>query len=103
MSNIRAAMNRGAFDFVTKPIDFTDLEKTIAKTVRRGIEFLRQARQRQVAAERAYASLSRYFSPNLGKAVSVSRHRRDRALWATPRNRYGVFRHHRLYRAGGDA
>ena len=34
MSNIRAAMNRGAFDFVTKPIDFADLEKTIAKTVR---------------------------------------------------------------------
>ena len=26
MANIRAAMNRGAFDFVTKPIDFADLE-----------------------------------------------------------------------------
>ena len=25
MKNIRAAMNRGAFDFVTKPIDFDDL------------------------------------------------------------------------------
>jgi adenylate cyclase len=34
MNNIRTAMNRGAFDFVTKPIDFLDLEKTIAKTVR---------------------------------------------------------------------
>jgi adenylate cyclase len=45
MSNIRAAMNRGAFDFVTKPIDFVDLEKTIAKTMRH-IEFLREARQR---------------------------------------------------------
>jgi sigma-B regulation protein RsbU (phosphoserine phosphatase) len=32
MDNIRAAMNRGAFDFVTKPIDFTDLQKTIDKT-----------------------------------------------------------------------
>jgi adenylate cyclase len=32
MSNIRTAMNRGAFDFVTKPIDFADLEKTIATT-----------------------------------------------------------------------
>ncbi len=64
MSNIRSAMNRGAFDFVTKPIDFLDLETTIAKTLRH-IELLRDARQRQAAAERAHASLSRYFSPNL--------------------------------------
>jgi len=33
MENIRTAMNRGAFDFVTKPIDFTDLETTINKTI----------------------------------------------------------------------
>ena len=33
MENIRTAMNRGAFDFVTKPIDFTDLEVTINKTI----------------------------------------------------------------------
>lgn len=32
LDNIRAAMNRGAFDFVTKPIDFTDLQATIDKT-----------------------------------------------------------------------
>ncbi|MGA8164641.1 MAG: SpoIIE family protein phosphatase [Waddliaceae bacterium] len=32
MKNIRAAMNEGAFDFVTKPIDFNDLEKTFQKT-----------------------------------------------------------------------
>src|SRR4051794_25895567 len=31
MANIRTAMNRGAFDFVTKPIDFADLEATIAR------------------------------------------------------------------------
>src|SRR4029077_9020294 len=34
MSHIRPAMNRGAFVFVTKPIDFSDLETTIAKTIR---------------------------------------------------------------------
>ena len=34
MTNIRTAMNRGAFDFLTKPIDFLDLETTIAKTIR---------------------------------------------------------------------
>lgn len=33
MSNIRQAMNRGAFDFLTKPIDFQDLEQTIEKTM----------------------------------------------------------------------
>lgn len=32
MHNIRTAMNRGAFDFVTKPIDFEDLRLTIQRT-----------------------------------------------------------------------
>lgn len=34
MENIRTAMNRGAFDFVTKPIDFSDLSTTIVKTLK---------------------------------------------------------------------
>lgn len=33
MENIRTAMNRGAFDFITKPVDFHDLELTIEKTI----------------------------------------------------------------------
>ena len=33
MNNIRAAMNLGAYDFVTKPIDMKDLELTIKKTI----------------------------------------------------------------------
>jgi class 3 adenylate cyclase/FixJ family two-component response regulator len=33
LGNIRTAMNRGAFDFVTKPINFEDLELTIEKTI----------------------------------------------------------------------
>jgi adenylate cyclase len=33
MDNIRTAMNRGAFDFLTKPIDFKDLEVTMEKTL----------------------------------------------------------------------
>jgi phosphoserine phosphatase RsbU/P len=32
MENIRTAMNRGAFDFLTKPIDFNDLQITVDKT-----------------------------------------------------------------------
>jgi adenylate cyclase len=34
MENIRTAMNRGAFDFITKPVDFSDLELTIEKTMK---------------------------------------------------------------------
>lgn len=34
LENIRIAMNRGAYDFLTKPIDFADLETTIDKTLR---------------------------------------------------------------------
>jgi putative two-component system response regulator len=33
LPNIRTAMNRGAFDFLTKPIDFGDLEITLEKTL----------------------------------------------------------------------
>jgi adenylate cyclase len=71
MANIRTAMNRGAFDFLTKPIDFPDLETTIGKTLRH-IEILRDARQRQAEAERASAALARYFSPNLAQRISNS-------------------------------
>jgi len=33
MDNIRTAMNRGAFDFITKPVNFEDLELTVQKTI----------------------------------------------------------------------
>ena len=39
MKNIRTAMNRGAFDFVTKPLDFEDLLITIERTVSHLIEW----------------------------------------------------------------
>ena len=34
MQNIRNAMNLGAFDFITKPVDFNDLELTMEKTIK---------------------------------------------------------------------
>ncbi len=34
MENIRSAMNKGAFDFVCKPVNFEDLELTIEKTIK---------------------------------------------------------------------
>jgi adenylate cyclase len=71
LSNIRTAMNRGAFDFLTKPIDFADLEVTIDKTLRH-VETLREARRRQAEAERAHASLSRYFSPQLASRLAAT-------------------------------
>ena len=83
MSNIRTAMNRGAFDFLTKPIDFTDLELTIEKTIRH-VQMMRETHRRQLDAERAHASLSRYFSPQIasrlaceGEADGMSVHWRE--------------------------
>ena len=69
MANIRTAMNRGAFDFLTKPIDFADLETTIERTLRHVVT-LREGRLRQSLAERAHASLARYFSPNLAERLA---------------------------------
>jgi adenylate cyclase len=34
MENIRSAMNKGAYDFICKPVNFEDLETTILKTIR---------------------------------------------------------------------
>ena len=39
MKNIRTAMNRGAFDFVTKPVDFKDLQITIERTLAHMMEW----------------------------------------------------------------
>ncbi|MHC5537350.1 PP2C family protein-serine/threonine phosphatase [Singulisphaera rosea] len=46
MTNIRAAMNLGAFDFLTKPIDFRDFASTLDRTVRRA-QLLRQSARDQ--------------------------------------------------------
>jgi adenylate cyclase len=64
IENLRTAMNRGAFDFVTKPVDFADLEITVRKTLA-DIAKLRELDRLRAAAERARNNLSRYFSPNI--------------------------------------
>ncbi len=64
MSNIRVAMNRGAFDFLTKPVDLDDLETTIRRTLDESAT-LRNLHQGRAAAERTRERMSRYFSPNL--------------------------------------
>lgn len=69
MKNIRTAMNLGAFDFVTKPIEFTDLEVTINKTFD-DLYKLRELHGLREAAERGREALSRYFSPNLAQQLA---------------------------------
>jgi len=44
MENIRTAMNRGAFDFICKPVNFEDLELTLIKTMKH-VQQLRQTLQ----------------------------------------------------------
>jgi adenylate cyclase len=64
MTNLRTAMNRGAFDFVTKPVDLSDLEITVRKALA-NVAKLREMDRQRLAAERARNNLSRYFSPNI--------------------------------------
>lgn len=42
MSNIRMAMHLGVYDFLTKPIDFADLEVTMARTLAHVQQYVRQ-------------------------------------------------------------
>ena len=73
MSNIRQAMNNGAFDFATKPIDLEDLERTIEKA-QAEIEYIKQTQREHgqlvdikadlsLAAEVQLAILPREFPP----------------------------------------
>jgi len=73
-------MNRGAFDFVTKPVDLNDLETTMRKTLEE-ITRIRDLDRRRAAAERARANLARYFSPNLVELLAE----RDEPLGAVRR------------------
>ena len=85
MANIRTAMNRGAFDFVTKPVDLNDLEVTIRKTLA-DIAVLREMDGLRVAAERARHNLSRYFSPKIVEMLAAQ----DEPLGAVRRQTVAV-------------
>ena len=63
-ANIRVAINRGAFDFLTKPIDFGDLETTIVRTIRH-VEAMREVEATPVGSRAGARIAMRYFSPNL--------------------------------------
>ena len=61
MENIRTAMNRGAFDFLTKPIDLADLEVTVGQA--------RKAVARDLEADRVRAAFGRYLSDDIAQAL----------------------------------
>jgi adenylate cyclase len=69
IANIRTAMNRGAFDFLTKPIAFDDLEAIIRKALTQ-VQKVRDMRRARDNAERAKSALTRYFSPNLADQLA---------------------------------
>jgi adenylate cyclase len=85
MQNLRTAMNRGAFDFVTKPVDLNDLEITVRKTIE-DIAKLRDIDRQLQAAERARGNLARYFSPHFAAMLAE----RDDPLGAVRRQNVAV-------------
>jgi adenylate cyclase len=85
MANLRTAMNRGAFDFVTKPVDLSDLEITVRKALA-NIAKLREMDRLRQAAERARNNLARYFSPNLVELLAAQ----DEPLGAVRRETVAV-------------
>ena len=85
MANLRTAMNRGAFDFVTKPVDLSDLEITVRKALA-SIAKLREMDRLRQEAERARNNLSRYFSPNIVELLAAQ----DEPLGAGRRETVGV-------------
>ncbi len=84
--NIRKAMNNGAFDFITKPIDFDDFDATIEKAIRH-TKMVKSLESERSAAERSEAQLRRYFSPSIARAVSKD----TNALAATDERRTATY------------
>jgi signal transduction histidine kinase len=74
--NIRKAMNTGAFDFLTKPIDFQDLRTTIDKTTRH-VEHVQDAieqkRQAQAALRRANEALEARVQERTAELLQAKR------------------------------
>ncbi|MEJ6486819.1 AAA-like domain-containing protein [Nostoc punctiforme UO1] len=77
IDNIRAAMNRGAFDFLTKPINFQDLEITTYKTLQY-VQKMKGIKEQEVLAQQAQTELL----TRLQKEVTV-RQQTEEALRAS--------------------
>lgn len=63
--NVRTAMNRGAFDFITKPISFEDLDITVNKT-------LNEVKHLKESALNRYALISVQQELEIGRQIQSS-------------------------------
>ena len=66
MENIRKAMNLGAFDFLTKPIDFQDLEITTQKTLQH-VQQMKAALEQERLAQQAQVELLRHLQQEVAE------------------------------------
>jgi phosphoserine phosphatase RsbU/P len=84
MENIRTAMNRGAFDFITKPIDFNDLEVTINKTIRQlsVIRLAMQEHEQLISVQRDLTIAARIQQSILPRTFPPFPHRKEIDIFA---------------------
>ena len=93
IDNIRTAMNRGAFDFLTKPINFQDLEITTNKTLQH-VQQMKAAWQKERLAQQEQAELLRRLQQEVSDRqraeveLSESESRLNQFLEAVP---VGIF------------
>src|SRR4051794_9335811 len=84
MQNIRIAMNRGAYDFLTKPIDFEDFETTIHKTIQeiKGVREGHQARKQLTEIENELGAASRIQKSMLPRSFPPFPDRKEFEVYA---------------------
>src|SRR5499427_1626045 len=93
MQNIRTAMNRGAYDFLVKPIDFGDFETTLNKTIQE-LEAIKQglqAREQLTAIQHELSVAARIQQSILPREFPAFPSRTDFAVYAhmTPAREVG--------------
>ncbi len=84
MENIRTAMNRGAFDFVTKPIDFNDLQVTIEKGMKEiaAIKSALDDRRQLLDVQRDLGTAARIQQSILPRRFPAFPHRNEFSVYA---------------------